>query len=302
MTSTQLSRTQQQIKSHSKLVGPEYFQDTYLTYIYRKIIRISEAVYLTTNHISDYEPLKGKIRTISVDLVNVSVRIRNTKNYEQENVRYDALLTGMADLKSLLEIAVVVGIINESNFFILDREADSIFSSITEKVKNGGYFNVAVTPSFFDIEMETIQTRSNRTADRKGHQLKDKQYANKNSSESIKDIGHVTNGRIKNVTSDVGSEELDVVNKGRVKDTVLTDKGHINPRNALKTVERAGRSISVMNLLKDKQSVSIKDIIMLLPQYSEKTIQRELLKLVKTGFVKKQGVKRWTFYSVIGEV
>ena len=42
----------------------------------------------------------------------------------------------------------------------------------------------------------------------------------------------------------------------------------------------------------------IKDVSPLIKGCSEKTIQRELLSMVKSGILKKEGEKRWSKYSL----
>ena len=70
-------------------------------------------------------------------------------------------------------------------------------------------------------------------------------------------------------------------------------KGHI--KDILKTDRRE----AVLSAMKDKESVYIKDISTVIRDVSEKTIQRELQKLVQEGLVTKSGSRRWTAYSLI---
>jgi DeoR/GlpR family transcriptional regulator of sugar metabolism len=52
-------------------------------------------------------------------------------------------------------------------------------------------------------------------------------------------------------------------------------------------------------MIKEKGTVYIKDISTILRDVSEKTIQRELQKLVLEGKIAKKGSRRWTEYSFI---
>lgn len=58
------------------------------------------------------------------------------------------------------------------------------------------------------------------------------------------------------------------------------------------------RQSVIIGLLKRKKEVMIKDITPLIRGCSEKTIQRELLSMVKNGVLKKEGEKRWSKYSL----
>ena len=59
------------------------------------------------------------------------------------------------------------------------------------------------------------------------------------------------------------------------------------------------RKGAVMDIIRDKGKVGIKDISALIRGVSEKTIQRELSALVAAGVVKKEGERRWSTYSLI---
>jgi DNA-binding transcriptional ArsR family regulator len=76
-------------------------------------------------------------------------------------------------------------------------------------------------------------------------------------------------------------------------------KGH-----AIKDNSQAGspavkdRREAIVSVIRNKGSVSIKDISTLIRDVSEKTIQRELAALVDSGLVTKQGERRWSVYSL----
>lgn len=63
-------------------------------------------------------------------------------------------------------------------------------------------------------------------------------------------------------------------------------------------VKKNTRQGIIINLLKRKKEIMIKDVSSLIEGVSEKTIQRELLAMVKAGIIKKEGEKRWSRYSL----
>jgi len=65
---------------------------------------------------------------------------------------------------------------------------------------------------------------------------------------------------------------------------------------ATKKTER--RSV-ILETLKNNKEIGVKDVLIKLPQYSEKTIQRELLKMVSEGILKREGERRWSRYSMV---
>lgn len=59
-----------------------------------------------------------------------------------------------------------------------------------------------------------------------------------------------------------------------------------------------GRREEILTIIKDKKSVSIKDIKLIITGCSEKTLQRELIALVMNGVLKKEGERRWSTYAL----
>jgi uncharacterized protein with gpF-like domain len=59
------------------------------------------------------------------------------------------------------------------------------------------------------------------------------------------------------------------------------------------------RTEDIMKIIKDNDKVTIKDISSKIKNCSEKTIQRELIKMVSLKLIKKEGERRWSTYSLI---
>ncbi len=75
--------------------------------------------------------------------------------------------------------------------------------------------------------------------------------------------------------------------KGHVKDTESILDGHIKDRRE-----------TILSVINNKGTASIKDISTLVRGVSEKTIQRELSALIGLGMVLKRGERRWSTYSL----
>jgi hypothetical protein len=84
-------------------------------------------------------------------------------------------------------------------------------------------------------------------------------------------------------------------------------KGHYSnksfPKTSNKIVSKnkghkevSDRTASILDLLKSKEKISIKDAVESINGVSEKTLQRELLSLVKNGTLIKEGERRWSTY------
>ncbi len=55
----------------------------------------------------------------------------------------------------------------------------------------------------------------------------------------------------------------------------------------------------IMNVIKDRGEATIKDIASVVTDCSEKTIQRELIELIKDSIVHRDGERRWSKYKLI---
>jgi len=84
------------------------------------------------------------------------------------------------------------------------------------------------------------------------------------------------------------------------KDKIFSVKGSVKKILSDTNTTPSPRSQGILQILKSKGELGIKDISSNLPEYSEKMIQRELATLTAMGRVKKTGFKRWSRYSLAG--
>ena len=102
-----------------------------------------------------------------------------------------------------------------------------------------------------------------------------------------------------------GHEDKEQINTNNVLYKKL-EKEDVIKENKLVAVSKTNslgikiaRRNDVLNIVKVKGQVSIKDIVLMLKDVSEKTIQRELFSLVSEGVLKKEGEKRWSVYKLV---
>lgn len=76
------------------------------------------------------------------------------------------------------------------------------------------------------------------------------------------------------------------------------DKGHPKDISDISDNRVKDRRDSILSIIKNKGTASIKDISMLIRGVSEKTIQRELSALIGSGVVQKRGERRWSTYTL----
>lgn len=79
---------------------------------------------------------------------------------------------------------------------------------------------------------------------------------------------------------------------------VIKDKMPKDPNSGVVAEKRNSRQDAILDLLKKKREIMVKDLSPLIKGVSEKTIQRELLSMVSKGILKKEGEKRWSKYTL----
>ena len=105
--------------------------------------KIVAAIYLATNHVPDNDPLKNKLRSTSLFILDINL----TKVKE-----------AIFSIKNLLSVSNLAGIISEKNFLILKNEIDLFL------LENNEYSNIAnlfEQSSQKDIKDNNLSLRTN---------------------------------------------------------------------------------------------------------------------------------------------
>ena len=64
--------------------------------------------------------------------------------------------------------------------------------------------------------------------------------------------------------------------------------------------DRQERLSLILEVIRKQKNASIKDISAIVKNYSEKTIQREIMALISQGLVRREGERRWSVYTATG--
>lgn len=253
--------------------------------------RLATALYLVTNFLSDNEPLKFRLRSLSLDLVQKAGFVRYGSGVSEKSV-FEEVQGVITETLALLELAFIAGIVSEMNFTILKREYTSLRDGIeikkvsresrTDSVLGDTFFGSSFAESFSAQPKIGIQGLTLRTRDQ--GEPSEPTYTTRNP------IGH-SKGQKDNTVSD------------RMSDTKVSPVPSIEPIQNSKfdiqsSVQKEARRTRILKLVKDNREVTIKDIANHFPELSEKTIQRELVSLTEAGVLKKFGERRWSRYAL----
>ena len=254
----------------------------------KKCERLATAIYLVTNFLSDTEPMRPRLRLLSLDLVRDASSLKSGSHGVESNV-LEAVKQNIFETLSLLELAFIAGLVSEMNFTILKREYAALRDTIevkkasresrTDGVLGDNFFNTPETRSGIEYSREQTLVAPAPTTSPKGHSIG--QTLSTMSDRNTK--GHTA--------TSIPNTKINGPKVG----THYTPS--ITPR-ATTDVAKESRRARITKLVKDNREVTIKDIATHFSDLSEKTIQRELVALVETGVLKKFGERRWSRYTL----
>ncbi len=181
-------------KSLEKLENKIVFNnDSRYTFIFKKTEKIVAALYLITNLIKDTEPLKWKLRDITLNLLAETMLLQNPENnHKKSAIKTVAGL--ISEITAFSKIAYLSELLSEMNYTILVRELSFLFDTLdqySEQVSAQG--SVVLSQDFFTVPEGNFShpvssVRSNiESSLYKGHNLSDKSIKDKETPNRAKD-------------------------------------------------------------------------------------------------------------------
>lgn len=243
---------------------PDLFHNDQQFYLaYRKIEHIVSAIFLITGLIEKNDLLKASIQNHSLQCLAHFVTLIGKPDVGVADIQ--SVAAHVLHLNALLDIGFWSGQVSHMNVAILQREISATYQMLNDlslKYKNTFY----ISSSFFKSDKELI----NDIKDRKGEAHQQKEI----------------------IASEVK------IHKGQDKGHTIKDKPKGQKSLVISDLPKGQRREAILSLLRTHNNLTIKDFISVVPDCSEKTIQRELLVLVEEGIVRKEGERRWSTYSL----
>ncbi len=248
-------------------------KDKNFVFIYQKVKKLAAAVYMITNFFDDNEPIKWSLRTLSTELLKKNIALTDTL-FANSGSTHSSIRDITLETVSLLEVASFAGLVSDMNVTVLKKEFSILLERIEVMTKVTSQSGVLDTAQFFAVEDPTQNTQSRTLTSPVSHI---------SNTQQIKD-----NSRVFYPTPDhlQSHEEFEIENRMKLRE--------FSPV----AVKKNKRQSAIISLLKRKKEIMIKDVVGIILDCSEKTIQRELLALVDEGMLVKEGERRWTKYSL----
>lgn len=234
-----------------------------LSYRTEKLIT---GLYMVTDCITEEDPIRWKLRTLGVELMShMHTLSRLLPVHTHISIRESK--DRIQEIIALLQLAETVGLIGSMNGRILNTEFNNLIAFCSQKLSSS--------------EVPFLQD----------------QFFKSDGIESFVIPHDGDNSDSKGQTVHSTQSDSPLNSKKNDQNNGLKDKNLSNTKSADIALKHE-RRITILKIIKDKVSVTVKDISSIIKNCSEKTLQRELLSLVSEGILKKTGDKRWSRYSL----
>jgi len=233
--------------------------------------KVTTALYMVTDCVSDREPIRHRLRELSVSLISL-VRSTALKNQFETHFITTEITHTIDEILAFLTMAGTLGFISLMNYEILYKEFEKIKNSCIDNQK-----------SLTKLSLENDIGGDNRTTN---FSLS----ADIFSESSIKGHNYISDTKGQ---SDFEKGQLLSYRKNTETYTLKQNRPNPNSKQA------TDRNEKIVSFIKSKgQPVSITDIKDVVTDCSEKTIQRNLTALVVSGLIVRTGEKRWARYAI----
>jgi DNA-binding transcriptional ArsR family regulator len=231
--------------------------------IHKKTEKITVAVYLITDFFDDNECLKWKLRAQAVSLMSFVISGNGGgTNAEHDTHSSSAFSRTLEQLCTLLRLSVHASLLSPMNYSIIIEEYKRLENLIKTHHSHADQRTGFSFPEGFFSESSLSSSGRNGELPIKDNK---RQYK-----------GHLN--RVSTAIPEISTKNL--------KDTIL------------KRETKKARKENILQLLRSRGEISIKDISSAISNCSEKTLQRELMSLIAEGIVDRIGERRWSTYKI----
>jgi len=277
-----------------------HIKDTTLSFSYTKSKKLVTALFMVTDIMDKNESIRNKLRNIGLEIISDIYSFSSRTSFLSIG-----LLNKVSETLILLDISSDIGLMSKMNADVLKKEFYLLKTSIEDSLENKNPYSEEVLADLFKEEVN----QNSHLKDMKENSPKlfevRQEFSPLDQLSHIerlkKSIGHTpTNiGLQKGSTLLNALKEIEVKNKNKSQPNNKTipkiyDK---NKENTAKTARRQ----EIVNIIKDNPNgLTITEVKSLskgqFTSMSEKTLQRELVSLVKDDILYKTGEKRWSRY------
>jgi len=268
-------------------------------FLFKKTEAIISAIYLLSGLLSDQEPLKWRLRSLGADVLEMAVSFfdREVASPGSGDDSGRAIERSARLARSYLDVLVRGRILSGRNVELVTREIELLVQLFRDVPATGVEKLRAETDTL--LRAPSLSTSRDQTAPSPLRQAGSPRAA------------------IVPKKHDVSSHERDrhasIAETGESDAILAGTKNHRStpqPRPGVAEIDRSvarparfsaeadQRRLVILDLVHARGKVTVKDVARLLPHYSGKTAQRELINLVEEGVLRREGARRWSSYTL----
>jgi DNA-binding transcriptional ArsR family regulator len=265
-----------------------------LAYIIDRVSKLTRAVYRVTDILQDRDPVKWELRDRAVSALS-SITAASGKSYFEKHTVFDSVDFFIDQALALLGVLSGNNTISSINFEILEDEYLSVKDALRKErqletvesiigKKQPGFLSGLTENS--GLSLGSVLDNGQANGQQNNGQNNGQMDMNNVHNNQISDMISVP-PEVFNPSSQTLNERPSVLNKPRPVIRIS------RPKNNPSAEERKNK---VLEIVKERERVSVSEISQLFSGYSEKTIQRDLVELTERGLLVKEGDKRWRVY------
>jgi hypothetical protein len=264
----------------------------YLHLGYDKVSKLITALYMVTDIMDKGEPIRHELRTLGAIILK-DINLLNSYNLRDTGLKVSQ---NIGAIFSFLDLTTSMGMISQMNANILRKE----FSELNQSLEKSMTLNIPFLSRGESLEQFLSSSDIGRATLPSHTPMSDRQVYDQ------KSIGHRKQGF--EVSTRIG------VQKGETFMRALSDKistlkeTGVGKKDNFDLVKKERRSVIIETIKKanisqkESTGLTITDIRAgggaTLKDTSEKTLQRELISMVKDNVLYKTGEKRWSKYFI----
>ena len=244
---------------------------------YTKTNKLITALYMVTDIMDKEEPLRNKLRTLGADIISDTYTVPANA------------LSKISEIMSFLDIAGAVNLISDMNANILRKEFFQLKESIDESIQ-------IPEPSHSEVNLSELFRDDFSLPSASFVSDKNKDKNNKNSTR----IGVQRGGTLMKALNKIQVSDKKTMPARPIGES---DRKTRQPNINFEVIKGQRRNEIIAIIKANPNGATITDIKTgatgSLVSCGEKTIQRELIKMVKDSVLKKVGEKRWSKYLLV---
>lgn len=279
--------------------------------IAKKSEKLVTALYLVTDLLGDYEPIKASLRKIGIALLS-SMNTLAQPEVKDRITEYKMSLKSVTEILALLHVARTTGIVSDMNSTLLIDGYRSLQMILEKKqpvlteemltidnehrLQEGESFSAGIGSSSYDALTPMALSRTATQMDKPARVLEvvshtvSTKESKDTSIEKKAESDSAAKGQFSSERPQKAAREEDPI-KGQ-----LVNTHRHTPMLTSYQQRKVSRRDQILGLFIKGVDVSIKDIATRIKGCSEKTIQRELNALVFDNKIVRIGEKRWSRY------